>query len=80
VDLLVVSFGVEEVDSATAGPNYRAVVVMTLSLQELQGLIESFRGYFKGLMGNAVFLKSVATQRTRTLKKHYVRIAAFQPC
>jgi hypothetical protein len=79
VNLLVVSFRVEEVDSATTGPNYRAVVVMTLSFQELQGLIESFRGYLKGLMGNAVFLKSVATQWARTLKKHHIHIAASEP-
>src|SRR5438093_10398559 len=68
VDLLVVPFRVKEVNSTTVRPDHRAFVVMTFSLQKLERLVKSFRGYFKSLVGNAVLLKSVAIERARTLK------------
>jgi hypothetical protein len=79
VELLIVPFWVKEVNCATAGPNYRAFVIMAFSLKELQGFVESFWSYLKGLVRNAVLLKSVAVEWARTLKKHHIRIAAREP-
>jgi hypothetical protein len=52
---------------------------MAFSLEELQGFVEGFRGYFKGLVRNAVLFKSVAVEWPRTLKKYHIRIAAREP-
>jgi hypothetical protein len=76
--LLVIPFRVKEINCTAAKADLWARVVTTFFFQELYCLIKGLGGYFKGLMGNAVFLESIAIKLARALKKHHVHIAALE--
>jgi len=78
VELLVIPFRVEEVHGAAAGADHRALMVAALSFQKLQRLVELFRSYLEGLVGDTILLKTVAVQGTRPLKKHDIGLAALE--
>jgi hypothetical protein len=79
VKLLVIPFGVEEVNGATAGSHNGSFMVTALTLQECHSLIKCLRPDLERLVSDAVLLKCVALEWMRTLKQHHIRIAALHP-